>query len=103
MLQNRPRRRYERPSRPSSWIASLRGGSRGPGSVATGGIVREMDRRGTNMMTVTKPLLRGLVAFGLLALDTGTSIAVGADGRATGPLRVHRENPRYFDDGKGRA
>jgi len=53
----------------------------------------------------------GRFAAGLTALSLGPAAAVAAPDRlkrasrapATGPLRVHPDNPRYFTDGSGKA
>ena len=47
-----------------------------------------------------KLILSSFVFFGYLS---SSSVASTTAATATGPLRVHPENPRYFADGSGKA
>lgn len=48
-------------------------------------------------------LVTALAALGLVAPSAGVAAEASDSPRATGPLRVHPKNPRYFADGGGNA
>ena len=50
-----------------------------------------------------KTLAISLAALGLLAPQAGLAAEAPGAVRASGPLRVHPRNPRYFTDDGGRA
>lgn len=52
------------------------------------------------LRTVNRAFAGALLSLALLA---GPALVQPVSGQATGPLRVHPKNPRYFTDGSGRA